>query len=725
MRGTRWLTGAARRLLPWSLLAALLALRAWDPAPVQLLRLQAFDQLQRAAPRRQDQPEVLVVDIDDQSLAELGQWPWPRTTVAALIDRLAEAGARVIAFDVVFAEADRLSPDQLLAALPPLAPELRQALAAGLPDNDAILARSIAAVPVVLAMAPSAQPSRGEPPGRPGSVAQLGGDAERFVLHYRGLVSTLPVLAEGAAGLGHVGIAPEVDNVARRVPLLIDVNGRLVPSLALEVLRVMAGARTVLAQVDEAGIVRIGVRDLSIQTDRNGLAWVHYAPPATGRYLSARDVLAGRVPRERLAGRVVLVGTSAAALGDIKPTPLGMLVPGVEVHAQLLETVFDGRPLVAPNYALGAELVLTFATGALLIGLMPLLGALPALVLGAALAAALGAGSWYLFVGHAILLDVSFAALSGLAVYGVLVFAKYVREEGARKSIRAAFGQYLSNDLVDRLVRNPERLRLGGEMRVATVMFVDVRGFTQIAENLDAETLTTLINRILTRITGEVLRYRGTIDKYIGDAAMAFWNAPLDDPAHAPHACAAALAVVEGIAALDAELRREGQGGEAAPPIRVGIGLNTGMCCVGNIGSTQRFNYSVIGDPVNIAARLEEQTKLFGCPILIGEDTAKAAGGFAMLELDELRVRGKAMTTRVLALLGDERMAADAGFRVLAECHRAMLEAVRHGAPEEARELLARCRRLQGSQPLTQAYDLYEARLAARSPAFREAASSG
>jgi adenylate cyclase len=309
-------------------------------------------------------------------------------------------------------------------------------------------------------------------------------------------------------------------------------------------------------------------------------------------------------------------------------------------------------------------------------------------------------------------------------VYGVLVCAKYLREEGARKSIRTAFAQYLSSDLVDSLVRQPDRLRLGGEMRVTTVMFVDVRGFTKISESLDAESLTTLINRILTRVTDEVLRYRGTIDKYIGDAAMAFWNAPLDDPAHAPHACAAALSVVDGILALDAELRAEGGGGDDMPPIRVGIGLNTGMCCVGNIGSTQRFNYSVIGDAVNIAARLEEQTKLFGCPILIGEDTAKAASAFALLELEEMRVRGKALTTRVLALLGDEQLAASPGFRALAECHRAMLEAMRRGSDDDALELLARCRQLQGTLPLTQAYDLYEARLASRLPALMAVTAS-
>ena len=718
------LLSLARRLLPWSLLLALLALRAWDPGPVQLIRLQLFDQLQRYAPRQRAEPLVLIVDIDDRSLAELGQWPWPRTMVATLIDRLAAAGAKVIAFDIVFAEPDRLSPTALLAALPGLTPEVRQALEVGLPDNDVVLAGSIAAAPVVLAMAPSAQGNRSPVPRAPGSVALLGGDADRFVLHYRGLVPTLPSLAAKASGLGHVGVAPELDNVARRVPLLIDVNGRLVPSLSLEALRVLTGARTVLVQTDAAGIQRVAVRDLSVETDRNGLAWVHYAPPISGRYLSARDVLAGLVPPERLAGRIVLVGTSASALGDIKPTPLGLLMPGVEVHAQLLETILDKVPIVAPNYALGAELVLTLATGTLLICIMPWIGALQTLLLGSALAAALAAGSWYLFNARSILIDVSFAAFSGLVVYGVLVCAKYLREEGARKSIRTAFAQYLSSDLVDSLVRQPDRLRLGGEMRVTTVMFVDVRGFTKISESLDAESLTTLINRILTRVTDEVLRYRGTIDKYIGDAAMAFWNAPLDDPAHAPHACAAALAVVDGILALDAELRAEGGGGDDMPPIRVGIGLNTGMCCVGNIGSTQRFNYSVIGDAVNIAARLEEQTKLFGCPILIGEDTAKAAAAFALLELEEMRVRGKALTTRVLALLGDEQLAASPGFRALAECHRAMLEAMRRGSDDDALELLARCRQLQGTLPLTQAYDLYEARLASRLPALMAVTAS-
>ncbi|MFQ5784972.1 MAG: CHASE2 domain-containing protein [Alphaproteobacteria bacterium] len=705
------------RWLGLALLAALVVARVWDPMPVQTLRLRTFDLYQLLRPRELPPQPVAIVDIDEESLAELGQWPWPRTLLADLAARIRDAGAVAIAFDFVFAEPDRMSPDRVADALTGLDADLRARLQR-LPTNDKVLARVLRGTRAVLgqsgyprALGNTSRPVRAAP------VATLGGDPRPYLFAFPGIVRNIAELEDAAAGHGMLTLAPERDGVVRRVPGAMTVQGTIVPALVLDLLRVAAGRNAFLVKTDAAGVRAFAVAGVEIPTDRHGRVWVNYARHDPARYLSAREILDGRAAKGSLAGKLVLVGMSATGLFDAISTPLDPVMPGVEVHAQLLETILTGSYLVRPNYALGAELVLTAAVGLLMVGLVPVLGALYTLLLGAAIAAALSAGSWYLYVREGTLLDVAYPLVASLAVYVLLVFVNYFREETLRRRVRGAFSQYLSPELVEQLARHPERLVLGGETKEMTILFCDVRGFTAIAERYkaDPQGLTRLMNRLLTPLTDAILGRRGTIDKYMGDAVMAFWNAPLDDARHAAHACESALDMLAALEGLNrARAREAAEAVRTHLPLRVGIGVNSGECVVGNLGSDLHFDYSVLGDAVNLASRLEAQSKTYGVAAVIGAATAgQVAERFALFELDLIRVRGKSEPERIYALLGDGALAGDPAFRALAERNREMQAHYRARRWDAALEAVSACRGLDPGLDLGPFFDLYEARIRA------------
>jgi adenylate cyclase len=703
------------RLLGLLLLAALIFLRHADPVPVQLLRMRGFDLLQELFPRAGEEQPVAIVDLDDESLAAIGQWPWPRTIVAELVDRLGALGAQVIGFDIVFAEPDRLSPARAAEGFVGLDEATRAALAK-LPSNDAVFAAALARGRAVLGeSARERDVGGGAGPPLKSPLAWMGRDPLPLLDSLPGLVRALPELEEAAAGRGLFTIEPEADGVVRRVPLILAVGETLFPALSFEMLHVATG-QSVLVRAGPDGITDIVMGEFgSIPTDQNGKVWVHFAKHEQGLYVSAKDVLAGAVDPARIAGKLVLVGTSAIGLQDLKTTPLDGALPGVEVHAQLLETVMSGSYLTRPGWADGAEQLLIALVGLLMIVLVPMTGARWTLLVLAVIAAALAAGTAYLYLGHGFLLDVSLPLLTAAALYTLLVYANYSREESQRRQIREAFSQYLAPAVVEQVAKDPSRLKLGGDHRNMTFLFSDIRGFTAISERYrnDPAGLTRLINRYMTPMTDTIHAHGATLDKYIGDAIMAFWNAPLDDAEHARNACRAALAMMQALDKLNAELAGEASAGDAliAERLNIGVGINTGDCIVGNMGSEFRKNYTVLGDAVNLASRLESQSKNYGVAVVIGEDTEVHVRDFATLELDLIAVKGRAEAVHIFTLLGDEAVARSAEYQGLREAHAAMLTAYRAQNWEAARGRIEECRRRLPA--LTALYDLYAARASA------------
>jgi adenylate cyclase len=667
-----WLSWLGRRFtsaraLCVVLLVALLFLRVTNPLPLEELRLRAFDIFQVIKPRVAALRPVVIVDIDEASLRKLGQWPWPRTRVADLITSLTKLGAAAIAFDIVFAEPDRLSPALAADLYRNLDEETRNRLRA-LPSNDQVMADAVKQSRVVLGETglPTVQPLSDAQP-LPVGVAALGGDPKSFVFSFPGLLQNVPVLENAAAGRGLFSIRTERDGIVRRVPMVMLAQGKIMPSLSFDMLRVATGNSTILVRMDSAGIKSVALPGFEVPTDRNGQLWVHFAPHDQARYVSAVDVLEGRVPADRFAQRLVIIGTSAAGLLDLKTTPNDPNMPGVEIHAQVLESILSNSMLSQPWYATISELGAALVLGAAIIVLAPILSPMILLLFGATFIALLVGTSWYLFTEQKLLIDFTFPLLSSLLIYLTLVFTNFVKEQAQRRQIRSAFGQYLSPTLVEQLAQSPEKLVLGGEARDMTIMFSDVRGFTTISEIYkdDPQGLTALMNSFLTPLTNAIIDRKGTIDKYMGDAIMAFWNAPLYDPTHELNACEAALDMLERVERLNREREATAKAnGTLFIPINIGVGINTGRCVVGNMGSDLRFDYSVLGDSVNLASRLEGQCKSYGLPIIIGSKTAAAAKDkFALLELDFIAVKGKKEPEVVYSIVGRNDLANSGRFQ--------------------------------------------------------------
>lgn len=839
------------------LLIGLVALRYNDPAVVQKLRFLQFDFFQQLAPRADAKAPVVVIDIDEESLAKIGQWPWPRTVLADLVDKLTAAGVVAIGFDVTFPEADRSAPGWLFDALDSgsmgaIEPDLMTG-----PSNDEIFAESMRKSRVVLGISgTNRMNAKGDKPVTVPPV-EIGGNPRPYIFTFAGIVTNLAELDQSAAGRGAFTLLPDTDGIVRRVPALIKVEQQVFPALTIELLRVAMGEPSFAIRSNDYGIDSIIVKRNRIPTDRNGMFWVRYQPRDLSIYVSAAEILAGTVPAEKLAGRIALVGTSAAGLDDTVATPLGISVPGVEVHWQILGSILSNQYLSRLSYADAVELIVILVIGLLIIFLMMWLRARWTALLLLGLLAALGGAAWYAFRQHGLLFDAVYPAIATILLYTTQVYVNHHVSERQRRQVSDAFGRYLSPVLVQRLAKDASHLQLGGETKDMTILFCDIRGFTQISERFkgNPQGLTTLINRFLTPLSEEVLRHNGTIDKYIGDCIMAFWNAPLDDPNHARNACSAALAMFSALERLNLELAKEARqaseqdrlprvyrrlkelgadeneerlqlaailrssasegnayaqytlgkayrdgligqrstdeavrlftaaaaqgfspaqrnlgerlargdgiardevmalhwltlaardGLAAAEEVRIelmqrmpvteiakaerrarawrpsslrhgivhmqmGIGINSGECVVGNMGSRLRFDYSVLGDAVNVAARIESQSSNYGIGIVISESTYAQAEDFAALEIDRVIVKGKSEPIRIYALLGTPDLAQSAAFRDLAWRHEAMLQAYRERQWQEGLQHIDACKDLWPSlEPL---YELYRDRI--------------
>ena len=640
----------AAGLLPLPFIAAL------DNA-IADARLRAF------MPRTLD-ARIVIVDVDEKSLAQIGRWPWSRDRLAALTDELFDRQkAAVVGFDTVFAEPDTSTGLPALERLAASAPEIAARLAGWRPglDNDAAFARALAGRTVVLGFYLTSDREAHQVGVLPAPVfdaVALQGHRIAFT-HWDGYAANLPVLASAAPSAGFFNAVEDADGLVRSVPLVAELGGRHFEPLALAMFRRYTGTPRVLPGFAPPGglpsdynalqsvVLEQGATRLALPVDAQVRARVPFRGPGGPRggsfeYVSAARLLNGGLAPGQLAGKLVIVGSTAPGVYDQRSTPVGEVYPGAEVHANLLSGLLDGRLPVQPDWASGFEIVQLLIVAGVLIAGLPRLRAAPAAQLAAALAVAMVALNLWSYRTHGLLLPLAASLLLTALLYAGITIRAFVVEGRQRRSLARLFGSYVPPELVAEMARDPARYDMRAENRELTIMFCDMRNFTRVSEQMSPEDLRALMNQFFSAMTGVIREHRGTLDKYIGDAIMAFWGAPLHDPAHAANAVQAALEMGARLGALNTDLARRG-----LPMIGVGIGLNTGLVCVGDMGSSMRRSYTVMGDAVNLASRIEGLTRHYGVDVLAGQATRDAAfasgepGGPVWVEVDRVRVKGK------------------------------------------------------------------------------------
>lgn len=629
--------------------------------------------LKATMPRTLDD-RIVIVDIDEKSLAEQGRWPWPRNQMAQLTDELfSRQQVAVAGFDVVFAEPDHSSglehlrelAQGVLKDVPEFADQVH-ALAPAL-DHDAQFARSLKDRATVLGhyfTSDRGGRTAGQLPPPVFSDAELKGAPIAFTT-WNGFGANLPIFADAAASAGFFNAITDDDGVVRSVPLIAKYGGQYHQSLALAVLRQMLPGSTLEPGFPpnrflpkgykglESVVIRQGERGLSLPVDQRVSTLVpyrHFGGPTGGafRYISATDLLAGRVAAATLKDKIVLVGTTAPGLLDLRVTPVGLAYPGVEVHANLLSAFLDGRMLVKPDYALGYELALTLVAGLLLAFSLPALSALRATLLSCGVLVGAVLFDFWLYAAHGLVLPLAPTLFVLLTAFALNMSYGYFVESRSKRDLAHLFGTYVPPELVDEMVKDPDRYSMQANSRELTVMFCDMRGFTRLSENMPPAQLQVMLNTVFSRLTLVVRANQGTIDKYIGDCIMAFWGAPVDSETHAIKAVQAAQEMVAAIETLNQEHAAKGW-----PPVGVGIGINTGPMLVGDMGSDIRRSYTVMGDAVNLASRLEGLTRHYDVDWVVSEETRRRAPSFVWQEMDTVVVKGREKAVTIYTLLRD------------------------------------------------------------------------
>jgi adenylate cyclase len=607
-----------------------------EPGALQVLRNAVFDQYQRWHPREYQAVPVRIVDIDDESLRRLGQWPWPRTRVAELIVRLQDAGAAAIGFDVVFAEEDRTSP-KAMVGIWDLPSNVRQKLLE-IPDHDQIMAEAVRSGGVVLGFIVKREHTGGALPAQPYRVVHSGGSPLKFLHGFESATTSIGLLEAAAAGSGAVTFIPDADGVVRRVPLVVRLRDQVVPSLVAETLRVGQGQRNYIVKVDEAkgsGLQEVRIGAVTVPTTARGEVWVHYTRPVLARYLPAWQVLAGEAPVQRLKDHVVLVGTSAPGLLDLRFSPMG-IIPGVEAHAQALEQVLSGRHLERPGWGAVLEALIIVIGGAILAVIALSTGALVSAAAAALAIGATAATAWFAFTRHGLLLDPVMPGLALALVFVVGSVSRHLSAEREQRWVRNAFSRYVSPNRVDFLVNNPGQLELGGKRQECSFVFTDLESFTSLMENIDPGEAVALLNAYLDRMVGIAFRHGGTLDRIVGDAVAIMFSAPVVQPDHRARALRCALDMHTYACGYSAKLEAKG--------VHFGktrIGIHSGEVIVGNFGGSTMFDYRALGDPVNTAARLESVNKHLGTTVCVSEATLVGCPEVLTRPVGRLVLKGK------------------------------------------------------------------------------------
>jgi adenylate cyclase len=623
--------------------------------------------LQVTMPRGVDE-RIVILDIDEKSLQEVARWPWPRDVMAGLIEKLfGKYQVAIVAFDVVFAEADYSSGiralEQLAQGQLKEVPAFQQAFREMRPklDNDGLFAQAIKGKPVVLGYYLNSDKGAKRIAAIPQPVLPKGTFQGRNIpfTSWIGYGGNLPEFLKNAAAAGHFNPITDPDGVVRRVPMIAELDGAYYEALSLAVVRTILGFPKVepgyapdrFLQRGYSGLEWLKVGPLTIPVDEQASALIPYrGHKFSFAYISLADVLAERVPLERLKDKLTLVGTTAPGLLDLRSTPVDNVYPGVEVHANLIAGMLDKNIKLKPPYMLGAEVVLLFSGGVALSLLIPMLAPLWATVLtlvGMLLITALNVAIWT--EAHMVL-PLAASILMTVALYTVNMAYGYFVEARSKRQFTELFGQYVPPELVDEMARDPEKYNMEPRAAELTILFSDVRGFTSISEALKPEELREYINEYLTDMSGIIRsKHRGTLDKYIGDEIMAFWGAPVDDAQHARNGLLAALDMQKECKVLNEKFAARGW-----PTIKIGVGVNSGNVRVGDMGSQVRRAYTAMGDAVNVASRLEGRTKGYGVGILVGEGTRHLVKDVVFREVDRIKVKGKDEAVTIYEPLGLE-----------------------------------------------------------------------
>lgn len=652
-----------------------LALELAHPSFLEKVELTSLDARFHLRGPLPPDPRVVIVAVDDDSVAEVGRWPWSRDTIGHLLERiLNEYGARVVAFDIVFSEPQLNPLAESARLIPPTdadSRDLRQRLLEHqrLGDIDGqfagVLKRFGDRIVLGYFFYPQGaslpeQIRKNSPAGfedlRPSAIAaHLRGDGMGPISTMAGIEENLPRFMRATQTAGFFNFFPDVDGMVRRVPLLARHDEEVYPNLDLQALRIALGWPELTVRLSELGVEALQLGQKLLPVDMRGEMLLNqYGPAHTFTHIAAADVLAGRVDAETLRDRVVLLGVTAVGLYDYRPSPFDVVFPGVEGHAAAMANILNDEALYRPDVLVALEIVGVFVL-ALVCGLIALRvqpAVQGAILLGVPIAVAMLA-QW-LFVTHALWLKMVYLIAGVIITTVPLILLDYLLESRRRQFIHDAFSHYLAPAAVEELERHPERLNLGGEERVMTAMFSDIYNFSTFSETLDAPRLVRFLNMYLTEMSNIVLKYGGTIDKYEGDAIIAFFGAPLLQEDHALRAVRAALEQQDRLAGLRHEWEKQGY-----PAVHVRLGLDSGRMVVGNMGSSQRMDYTVMGDHVNLASRLEGVNKAYGTPILISQDTyALVKQAIAARFVDRVRVVGRKTPVDIFQPLGEKDVVA-------------------------------------------------------------------
>jgi len=654
-------------LSPWLALftfALLLAFKLQDPYLVEATRLKFYDYIMLDKAKQSEQ--IVVINLGEKSIEKYGQWPFPREVHAKIIDEVYDRGAALVGSTVLMLEPDRMG-------------------------TDSVLSDSLNKYPVVLSQTVSDSCSRVSTTIRKTGVAVIGdGEATEFLPQYPCVLSNVSVLQEAAAGVGITSTLPETDGVVRRVPLLSESSGEYYPAFALELLRVAAGDSSYQAKINQTGVEALRIPSFeTIKTDEYGRVFIN------PNYRFQSYEIGEEVPD--LTGKIVILGVTAAGIANPVATPSGAQYPH-QLQASILETLINGDSVSIPNWTQLVDLaaLLVLALSLIMISRLKYSIVWIGLILGGYLYLPV-----YLFASKGILLDVTFNVLAIAIIYMHIYTVKFISEFMQKQQIKKQFGTYLSPDLVAKLQRQPDLLKLGGESRELSIMFTDVRGFTTISEHYgeDVQGLTSIMNRYMTVMTRAILENNGTLDKYIGDAQMAFWNAPLDNKQHALDAVRTSFQMLKDLEIFNEEVKSEG-----IPAFGMGLGINTATVVVGNMGSTQRFDYTCLGDGVNLAARLEGQSKPYGVKLVVGPQTAELVRDvYQVVELDLIAVKGKTEPARIYTIFDVTDGAGDL-------LHKKFLELYRQGKWDAAINMIKDLKRC-WNEDLDAYYEMMEKRI--------------